>query len=250
MKRLGLLVIGDEILAGHTQDTNTHWLARRLRDAGIQLARVEVCSDDVEDIEASVRRFLHDLGLHYVITSGGLGPTHDDRTMEGIAKAVGVPLVLRDEDEAWIRERTAYGHRLGYFESAEPNPGLLKMALLPQGSESMPNGVGTCLGAAVRHKDVTLFTLPGVPKEFQRMFDESVLPRLDGDAAPHVEELVLYTEESRLYEVLRRLEDDHDVTIGSYPQRGHILIRATGTLDAARAAIEDLRSKAKRYLSR
>ncbi len=249
MKRLGLLVIGDEILAGHTQDTNSHWLAKRLKAMGVTFARIEVCTDDLDDIKASVRRFLGDLDLDYVITSGGLGPTHDDRTMEGIAAAIGETLELTAANETWMRSHVQRGHDYGFYASPEPNEGHLKMALLPEGAEAMPNRLGTCLGAIVQHGDSLLFTLPGVPREFERMFDESVAPRLEGATPLHVEELQLYTEESRLYRVLEAAEEAHPgVSLGSYPQRGHILLRATGPEAAAKALIADLRKQAAQYL--
>ena len=250
-KRLGCLVIADEVLGGHVHESNSHWLANQLKPIGIKLARVEVCSDDLPDIVASVRRFLGDLDLDYVVTSGGLGPTPDDRTMDGIAKAVGVPLVAQPEHVNWMRERTAVGHRLGYFESPEPNDGLLKMCRLPEGCEAMPNEVGTALGAIVTFgpRPVKLFTLPGVPREFYRMFEESVRPHLHGGDAIHSEELVLYTEESRLYGLLARLEGEFpDVVLGSYPERGRIRIRATGTRTRGRQLIAKVREAAKEYL--
>lgn len=251
MKRLGALVIGDEILAGHTQESNTHWMAKRLKENGICLARVEICTDAVDDIESSVHRFLHDLDLDYVITSGGLGPTHDDRTMEGIARAVGKDLELTPENEAWMRDRVRMGHEFGYLQSPEPNAGLMKMAYLPEGALAMPNQVGNCLGAIIEVDGTTLFTLPGVPAEFERMFDESVLPQLESSDPDHVEEIVLWTEESKFFEILRDLEDEQlDVTIGSYPQKGHIIVRATGPEEAAKAAIAKVREAGADYLEK
>lgn len=244
MKRLGLLLVGDEILAGHTRDSNGHWLAKRLKAMGVKLTRIEVCSDELEDVTDSVRRFLEDLGLDYVVTSGGLGPTHDDRTMEGIARAIGKPLAIRPEHEAWMRERVAEGHRRGYFDSPTPNAGLRKMAMLPEDSEALPNHLGTCLGAIVKAGNTLLFTLPGVPREFERMFDESVAPMLETAPAEHVEELIIPSEESRFFELLRDVEKEHGVAIGSYPQVGHIIVRATGPKKQARAAIEAIRQGA------
>src|SRR5207249_1551694 len=94
---------------------------------------------------------------------------------------------------AWMRERARKGFELGYFRSPEPNDGLLKMTRLPQGAEAMPNDVGTALGAIVTvpPRPVVLFTLPGVPSEFTRMFDETVRPRLQPGTPIHSEELVL-----------------------------------------------------------
>lgn len=251
MKRLGCLVVGDEILAGHVHESNSHWLAQQLRPLGVRLVRVEVCSDALDDIERSVRRFLFDLGLDYVVTSGGLGPTPDDRTMEGVARAVGVPLVAEPAWEEWMRERVREGHRRGYFESPEPNAGLRKMTRLPQGSEAMPNRVGTALGAvlSVPPRPTLLFTLPGVPAEFVRMFHEGVAPRLERGTPDHVEEVRLRSEESRFHDLLERLEREHPaVTIGSYPGTGFITVRAAGPEAEARKVAEAVREAGRAYL--
>ncbi len=254
MKRLGCLVIGDEILAGHVHESNSHWLAKRCKQMGVQFARVEVCTDDLPDIEASVKRFLNDLDLDYVITSGGLGPTPDDRTMEGIARALGTDLVAEPEWEQWMHERVAEGHRRGYFDSPTPNAGIRKMIYLPRGAEAMPNHIGTALGAIVtapNPRRTQLFTLPGVPHEFERMFDESIAPRLEGSTPMWTEELVLYTEESRFYETLVALEKEFPgVVLGSYPQRGHIRIRATGLEADAKALIARMQEAGKAYLEK
>lgn len=251
MKTAGALIIGDEILAGHVHESNSHWLAKQLRAMGIVLRRVEVCTDELGDIEKSVRRFLWDLELDYVFTSGGLGPTPDDRTMDGLARALGVPLVAEPEWEAWMRERVREGHARGYFDSPEPNAGLLKMTKLPEGAEAMPNHVGTALGAIVEVEPgpTTLYTLPGVPAEFVRMFHECIEDRLEHAEADHVAEQVLHTEESRFHDLLERLEQEHpDVQIGSYPQQGRILIRATGPREAAEAVIGKVREAGREYL--
>lgn len=249
-RRIGCLVIADEILGGHVHESNSHWLSKQVKPMGLKFARVEICSDELPDIVASVRRFVQDLDLDYVVTSGGLGPTPDDRTMEGIAKAVGKPLVAQPEHVAWMRERTRIGHQLGYFDSPEPNDGLLKMCLLPEGAEAMPNELGTALGAIVTAgpKPTTLFTLPGVPREFYRMFEQSVRPRLQGSAPIHTEDLVLYAEESRFFPLLARLEKEFpDVVLGSYPERGCIRIRATGEEARAKLLIAKMREGAAKY---
>lgn len=252
MNRIGVLVIADEILGGHVQESNSHWLAQQVKPMGIKLARVEVASDDLPDIVASVRRFVFDLDLDYVVTSGGLGPTPDDRTMEGIAQAIGKALVTTPENLQWMLDRTKEGHRRGYFESPEPNAGLLKMAKLPEGAEAMPNPIGTALGAIVvaGPKPTTLFTLPGVPSEFYRMFNESIRPRLQAGQPIHSAEIVLRSEESRFYDILARLEKGYpDVVLGSYPERGQIRIRATGEKARAEALIAEMREAAKGYLA-
>ncbi|MES2154653.1 MAG: molybdopterin-binding protein [bacterium] len=252
MKRIGVVVIADEVLGGHVHESNSHWLAKQVKPMGIKLARVEICSDDLPDIVASVRRFVFDLDLDYVVTSGGLGPTPDDRSMQGIAKAIGKPLVTTPQNLAWMEARTKVGFERGYFSSATPNAGLLKMAKLPEGAEAMPNDIGTALGAilTVGPKPTILFTLPGVPHEFYRMFDESVRPRLSPSQAIHSEELILYSEESRFFETLTALEKEFsDVVLGSYPERGRIVIRATGAKPRTEALIAKMREAGKDYLA-
>jgi len=244
VKRLGCLVIADEVLGGHVHESNSHWLAQQVKPLGIKLVRVETCSDDLPDIVASVKRFVHDLDLDYVVTSGGLGPTPDDRTMQGIAQAVGKPLILREEHRRWMQERCRTGFDLGYFQSPEPNEGMLKMCWLPEGADAMPNEYGTALGAIVQAgpRPTTLFTLPGVPREFYRMFEESVRPHLTTGDPIHTEELVLYAEESRFFPTLVQLEKEFpDVVLGSYPEPGHIVIRATGPQPRALQLIEKMR---------
>jgi nicotinamide-nucleotide amidase len=254
VQRLGCLVIADEVLGGHVHESNSHWLAKQVKPLGIKLARVEIVSDDLPDIVASVRRFVHDLDLDYVVTSGGLGPTPDDRTMQGIAQAIGKPLVLREEHRRWMEARCRKGFELGYFQTAEPNEGMLKMCWLPEGSDAMPNEYGTALGAIVQAgpRPTTLFTLPGVPREFCRMFDDGVRPRLVPGEAIHTEELVLYAEESRFFPTLVQLEKEFpDVVLGSYPEKGHIIIRATGPQARAAQLIAKMRGSdaAKPYLA-
>jgi molybdopterin-biosynthesis enzyme MoeA-like protein len=171
--------------------------------------------------------------------------------MQGLAEALLKPLVAKPEHVAWMKERCRIGHQLGYFDSPEPNAGLLKMCKLPEGVEAMPNELGTALGAIVTagSKPTTLFTLPGVPREFYRMFDQSVRGRLVGSAPIHTEELVLYTEESRLFPILESLEKEFPgVVLGSYPERGRIRIRATGPQGRARELIAKMREAAQKYV--
>ena len=244
-----MVAIGDEILAGHVHESNSHFVARTIKPLGIRLKRVEICSDEVDDIEATLRRV--GAGVDYLLTSGGLGPTPDDRTMQGVAQAAGAPLVQREEDMAWMRARVAEGHRRGYFESPEPNEGLWKMTYLPAGCEVMRNHIGTALGAIITFGDrpTTLFTLPGPPGEFERMFHEGVLPLLETGASIHTEELVIRSEESRFYGLLVEMETKFpDVQLGSYPEHGQIRLRATGQEGRARALIAAVRERVAAYL--
>ena len=110
----GIIIIGDEILKGQTQDTNTHFLATNLKSNGIQLKRVVVIPDEIETIADEVKTFSDK--FDFVLTSGGVGPTHDDVTYEGVAKAFEDTTFLHPELEAFIR---------GYFKDV--NDATLKL---------------------------------------------------------------------------------------------------------------------------
>ena len=97
----GIIIIGDEILKGQTQDTNTHFLAKNLKTCGIKLERVVVISDDIDIIAEEVKQFSDN--FDYVLTSGGVGPTHDDVTFEGVAKAFDDTTFLHPEMEELIK---------------------------------------------------------------------------------------------------------------------------------------------------
>ena len=110
----GIIIIGDEILKGQTQDTNTHFLAQNLKSNGIQLKRVVVIPDEIQTIADEVKTFSDK--FDFVLTSGGVGPTHDDVTYEGVAKAFEDSTFLHPELEAFIR---------GYFKDV--NDATLKL---------------------------------------------------------------------------------------------------------------------------
>lgn len=197
------LIIGNEILSGKVQDTNTGALARELRALGVELKRVVVVPDEVPLIasELNALRITHDM----VFTSGGVGPTHDDVTVEGIARALGRRVVRHPEVEALLRD--FYGDRC--------TEGHLHMADVVEGTELYrgedPRWPTMVLG--------NVYILPGVPEVF-RFKLEGLRPRLRGDEAPFV-----------LRSVYTSLDEGHikpsidavvsrfsDVSIGSYPR--------------------------------
>lgn len=137
----GLIVIGDEILSGRTQDKNIAQVASWLQVQGIRLAEVRV----VPDVEARIIEAVHALmaGYDYVFTTGGIGPTHDDITVDAVAAALGVPVVIHPEARALLE---------GYYASRGGlNEGRLRMARVPEGSELIPNRMSArpASGAAI-----------------------------------------------------------------------------------------------------
>jgi len=146
-----LVVIGNEILSGKIPDSNAYFAARELRAAGIALERIAVVPDEIDIIAAEVRGCA--ARLDFVVTSGGVGPTHDDLTMEGVARAFGRKLIADQELAALINEHS----------SGRPNPARLKMAEIPEGA--ILNRSDGIWFPTVQLENV--YILPGVPQLFE-----------------------------------------------------------------------------------
>ena len=145
-----ILVIGDEILSGKVEDTNARLLIGELRELGVALRRILIIPDDVETVSAAVREL--SLGFDHVFTSGGVGPTHDDVTMEAIARALGRPLQRDPAMEHLLR--THFGARL--------TPAALKMAELPAGTELTAERGWPVM--RIRVEERRIYVLPGIPE--------------------------------------------------------------------------------------
>jgi nicotinamide-nucleotide amidase len=185
MKRVDIIAIGKEILRGQTLDTNSNWLAKRVTALGGRVGRVVVPDDDVGaiagEIEASFRN-----GANVIITTGGLGPTFDDKTLTGIAEATGNSLSLHPEALAFVARRYQEFYEVGSVESPDITPPREKMAHVPQGSEILENPVGAAPAVFLQTPHGALFSLPGVPKEMHAIFEGAVLPRLKEMLGPAV----------------------------------------------------------------
>ncbi|MDR0787302.1 MAG: competence/damage-inducible protein A [Gemmatimonadota bacterium] len=170
MKKAAILAIGDEIVAGLTTDTNSGYIARLLRGAGIDITGFFSVADVEDEIIAAFRRALEDADI--VISTGGLGPTADDLTVPCLARLAGVPLEMHEPSLRAIEER----FRSMGVEMPENNR---KQALLPQGAEAIFNPTGTAPGTFLRLPgDRYVVSLPGVPRETIRMLEETVVPRV------------------------------------------------------------------------
>lgn len=248
-----VLTVGDELLSGHTADSNAHFLAGRLRDTPYPVGRIVVLPDQVVAIRAELSLAAAG-GAARVFCCGGLGPTPDDRTYEAVAAFLGVELVQDPATMDRIRARTAELYRQGRLPSPEPNPGNRKMAMVPAGSLVLRNPVGSAPPVAVRLPGGTaerwLLVLPGVPAELRGIFDQEVMPRFcpGGPALTWLEQLYQGVAESQFYGVLTELgESFPEVSFGSYPQpvRGEVVIRASSQdgarLELAMARLRELR---------
>ncbi len=168
-----IISIGNELLIGHTLDTNSHWIAKHLTRLGWTLERVTQLRDWLDSIKSGVRGALK-RNPSVLITIGGLGPTHDDMTLAGISRALNKPLRLNKEALQLVKD---------HYQRLESKPKLTKyrtkMATLPQGSAPLPNPVGTAPGVKMQKSGTTIFSLPGVPSEMKAIFRASIIPYLE-----------------------------------------------------------------------
>lgn len=228
-KTAGIAIIGDEILSGKFADENARLLIGELRKLGVELRRIVVIPDDLDEIAATVR----DLSerFDYVFTSGGVGPTHDDLTMEGIARAFGTRVIISPQVEKLLRE---------YWGDSMPEANL-RLAEIPEGAELIPE---EAKWPAVKYRNV--FILPGVPPLFKHKF-ESIRERFRGDV-PDEKRLYFSVAEGLIAEQLDAVNRSFPaVKIGSYPRFGETEYKVMVTLessdpDALDAAYSELRS--------
>jgi FAD synthetase len=201
MPTAAAIIIGDEILSGKFADENGPWLATRCREIGLDLTRISIISDDISVIAHEVR--VRAQAVDHVFTSGGVGPTHDDMTMAGVAAAFDVPLERNEELAVLVRQRMG----------ADANEDALRMTDLPEGAELWWDG--NLVFPVVAMKNVAIF--PGVPQYFRTKWNE-VAPRFAG--VPVVSRsLTTLQRETAIATTLRKAQASWPtVAIGSYPR--------------------------------
>jgi molybdenum cofactor synthesis domain-containing protein len=206
---VGVVTVGDELLAGETENTNASWLARQLGERGVSVLRIMVVPDELAAISSTVR----DLQGQYdaVIVTGGVGPTHDDVTMEAVARAFDREMAEHPDAVEWFQTETEYA-REDLVQGT---------SYLPAGSRMIPNPNGVAPGAVVEN----VYVLPGVPEEMKGMF---------GEIESEFSGTILATEvvhsenpESSMVDVLREVTERFEVRVGSYPN-GTVRIKIQG----------------------
>lgn len=170
-----IICVGNELLIGKTVNTNAHWLAKRATTFGLKVHRITTVEDDVEEIAIAVKAALERKN-RFTVTVGGLGPTFDDKTLEGVAEALDCKLAVNKEALSMVEKRYRRYVEEGRLETAELTPHRVKMAKLPEGSKPLVNPVGTAPGVLIDHREKTLIALPGVPAEMKAIFEGSVAP--------------------------------------------------------------------------
>jgi len=217
--RVALVTVGDEILGGDTENTNATWLCRELTDRGVDVERVTVVPDRVADIARVVNEYR--ASYDAVVVTGGVGPTHDDVTLEGVAAAVGTELAEDPDAVTWLETEGGYARE----ELAEGT------AVLPVAGEMLPNHEGVAPGCVVEN----VYVLPGVPAEMKAMFG-AVAGEFSGEVRT-VETVTTTEPESALIDRLAGLRERFDVGVGSYPgENVRVKIRGTDPGVVAEAA--------------
>lgn len=230
-----MLVIGDEILSGRTQDSNTQHIAQELAAHGIDLKEMRVVSDDTGAIIAAVQRLAG--SYDHLFTSGGIGPTHDDITADAVAAAFDTPISIRDDARALMEAHYA-------TTGTELNEARLRMARIPDDATLIENPISSAPGFSLKNVHV----MAGVPMIFQAMV-ASLLPTLSGGTPLISQTLHLDQPEGVIAKPLADLAAQFpDLSFGSYPFYAggiygtNIVARGTdsGALDTAMSALAAL----------
>ena len=229
-----VLVIGDEILSGRTKDKNLGFIADTLTDIGVDLIEARIVGDEEPAIVEAVRAL--SARCDFVLTSGGIGPTHDDITADAIAKAFGLPI---DIDERAVDILMAYWRERGI----EPNDMRLRMARIPKGARLIRNAVSAAPGFVVEN----VFVMAGVPSVLQAMMDE-VAKMLPASQPVLSETIEAHRGEGDIAAAAAAVQRAHPaVRIGSYPYHDgtrfttRLVLRSRDgvALAAAKAAMEE-----------
>jgi molybdenum cofactor synthesis domain-containing protein len=235
MATSSIVAIGDELVGGFTLDTNSHWLAERLRLLGFPVKRVTAIRDRPQEIVDQLRRELADDEITHIFLSGGLGPTPDDRTFAALAEALSRELVVWEETRARIERRVRRMHEAGLLDSPDLTEGNLRMARIPAGpAQVFKNKRGMAPGVVYEERGKRIFVLPGVPLEMKSIFTEELETQfLSEGSATTVRELrFTFAVEARFYPLMRELEEKFpDVSVGSYPnfETKELVIRCLGS---------------------
>jgi molybdenum cofactor synthesis domain-containing protein len=208
--RVAIVTVGDELLAGDTVNTNAAWLGQQLSERGVAVERVVTLPDRVGDIAKVVNEYR--AAYDAVLVTGGLGPTHDDLTMDGVAAAFGRDLVENEAVYEWLDEERGYARE----NLAE------RTAYMPDGAELLENPVGVAPGCRIGD----VYVLPGVPAEMKGMF-ETIADEFAGETR-YVEHVEADEPESTLIDRMADLRERYDVTVGSYPGET-VRIKISGT---------------------
>lgn len=238
--RVGILTIGNELLSGRTQDTNSALIASHINARGWQVSMMMSVGDDYEAVKRELDHILNHADA--VIVTGGLGPTADDITTAAIARACGLGLYTDENVLAEIKARFVQ-HGLVWTMNNT------KQAMFPEGARLIANPIGTAWGFALKHHNKRIIVIPGVPSEVARMMPKGVIPVLREAQTGPREFFISRTfklfgiTEAKLDETVAHLNlDDPELSIGFYPRfpESHLVLTSkSASDDKAKSAFKD-----------
>lgn len=239
MSNVDIIVVGNEILLGAVQDTNSNYLCRVVTGRGSRVAHIAVVSDDLQEIAAEVRNSISRSSV-LIFTCGGLGPTHDDLTLHAVAEAAGVATTMNTAAKQFVENKYRKLAEEGLVKEATMNEGRLKMACLPDGADMIENPAGTAPAAALRIGASLIICLPGVPMELKAIVEgplDQLLSTTLGPGSSREREIIVECgDESVLAPVLKQVQSSYPgVYLKSRPsgfskdERFRVLLSATGS---------------------
>jgi competence/damage-inducible protein CinA-like protein len=234
MPRSEIITIGTELLLGEIVDTNSAYIARTLRDAGVDVYRTSTVGDNVKRIAKAIKQGLKRAEI--IITTGGLGPTVDDPTRDAVAQAMGVETEYRPE--LWEQIEARF-RRFG----RTPTENNRRQAYIPSGALPVENPVGTAPAFIYERKQSCVISLPGVPREMEHLLETVVMPYLREryDLKGLIKARILHTAgmgESQIDEIIGDLETLDNPTVGLAAHAGQVDVRITAKADSEAAADE------------
>jgi len=223
-----IIIIGTEILLGEIVDTNAQYLARCLRDAGVDLYRKTTVGDNPRRIAQAIQQAM--MRCDIILTTGGLGPTVDDPTREAVALAVGVETEFRPELWEQIQQRFQRFNR-------QPTENNRRQAYIPHGARAIENPVGTAPAFMVEIDNHSIIALPGVPREMEYLLINAVLPYLRQryNLTGMIKTRIVHTAgagESQIDDLISDLETLINPTVGLAAHSGQVDVRITAKADS------------------
>jgi len=241
-----IISIGNELLNGKTLNTNAHWLAKTITELGGFVRRCTVIRDDIEEISSVVKESI-ERRADWLVISGGLGPTYDDKTLQGLAKSLDLKLILDEDALRMVKKKYEEIVDHSLLKNIELTPARMKMATLPKGSKPLPNSLGTAPGVLLRKGRMKILCLPGVPAEMESIFKGSIMPIIVKTRKSYYHEKCIHITgilESELAPLVEEVSKDNpSVYIKSHPKDrkegvSKIEIQVTSTADDSSIALK------------
>ncbi|XP_008198295.1 FAD synthase [Tribolium castaneum] len=235
VKTAGILVIGDELLKGEVIDTNSPCITKEFHNIGVKVKKISVIGDEIDELSSEIRNFSK--LYNYVITTGGIGPTHDDVTFEAVSRAFGIPLALNPQLRNLCQK---------FYNTTDDNHPGMKLAMVPESAKLTFSDQTNYPNVSVEN----VYMFPGIPELFRRSFLtlSSKLFKSD-DTVFHCKALYVNLTEDKIADELGKLAADFpDVQVGSYPKLFHKLYKVKITMESTnensvKAATDQLLAK-------